>query len=591
MSRFTRRSLLGTALAGTAGSLLPGAVSAASAGHGDGEPKRWDRRADVVVVGTGAAACAAAAAAVDAGAEVIMLEAADAAGGTTRRSGGAYWIPNNSLMRAQGFTDPREDALKLMARLSYPTLYDPAQPRLGLPRLQYRLLATFYDQASPAVDRLIQLGALDPIILPNYGTSPNPVTNPEYFAGLPEDKAPYGRVLTAKSPPGSVEFPGLYLSEGMLEHLRSRGVPILLGHRVTRAVQNGAGAVMGVEAEHEGRAVFVRARRGVVFASGGFAHDRDKLRSHLRGPIFGSCSVTASDGAFVDIGGKAGAELGNLSNGFYYQASLEDAAANDGFVLRPDAHVFFPYGDSTILVNKYGQRVVNEKSPYHVRTQSHFHWRYTEYPHLVQFMIWDQYTANEPTPWPWRGIVPFPGQTSDLVIQAATLEELAQRVSARLDALRGRRFLSSAIVPSVTLAPDFVSNLRATIQRFNTFAASGVDADFHRGETPAEQFFFQGPTRSTTGNRTMYPLTLDGPYYCAILGPATLDTCGGPVIDTSARVLRPDGSPIPGLFGAGNCIASPAGQGYWGAGGTIGPAITYGFIAGRNAAASEGIAG
>ena len=72
-------------------------------------------------------------------------------------------IPNNSLMRAQGFTDPREDALKLMARLSYPTLYDPAQPRLGLPRLQYRLLATFYDQASPAVDRLIQLGALDPI--------------------------------------------------------------------------------------------------------------------------------------------------------------------------------------------------------------------------------------------------------------------------------------------------------------------------------------------------------------------------------------------------------------------------------------------
>ena len=168
-------------------------------------------------------------------------------------------------------------------------------------------------------------------------------------------------MLTAKSPPGSVEFPGLYLSEGMLEHLRSRGVPILLGHRVTQAVQNGAGAVMGVEAEHEGRAVFVRARRGVVFASGGFAHDRDKLRSHLRGPIFGSCSVTASDGAFVDIGGKAGAELGNLSNGFYYQASLEDAAANDGFVLRPDAHVFFPYGDGTILVNKYGQRVVERE--------------------------------------------------------------------------------------------------------------------------------------------------------------------------------------------------------------------------------------
>ncbi|KFE65301.1 FAD-dependent oxidoreductase [Hyalangium minutum] len=546
---------------------------------------QWDHRADVVVVGSGGAACAAAAAAVDRGASVVMLEAADTAGGTTRRSGGAYWIPNNSLMRAQGFTDPRADALKLMARLAYPTLYDPDPPRLGLPKLQYDLLAAFYDNASSAIDRLRQLGALDPIILPNYGYSPNPVTDPDYFAELPENKAPYGRVLTAKSPPGSTEFPGLYLSEGMLQHLRSRNVPILLGHRVTDVLRNGRGEVIGVEAEHDGCTRFIRAKRGVVFGSGGFAHDRDKLRSHLRGPIFGSCSVTTSQGAFVDIGGKTGAELGNLSNGFYYQAALEDPAAHEGYVVRPDAHVFFPYGDSTILVNKYGQRVVNEKSPYHVRTQSHFHWRQTEYPNLVQFMIWDQWTANEPTFWPWRGVVPLPGQSSPLVIQAATLEQLAQRISARLDAMRGLRFLSSNIVPNVRLSPDFVSSLRATLQRFNTFAATGVDLDFHRGETPLERAW-QGPSRSTTGNRTMYPLSPNGPFYCAILGAATLDTCGGPVIGTNAQVLRPDSTPIPGLYGAGNCIASPTGQAYWGAGGTLGPAITFGFIAGRSAASA-----
>lgn len=546
---------------------------------------QWDHRADVVVVGTGGAACAAAAAAVDRGASVVMLEASDTAGGTTRRSGGAYWIPNNSLMRARGFTDPRADALKLMARLAYPTLYDPDQPRLGLPKLQYDLLAAFYDNAAPAIDRLTQLGALDPIILPNYGYSPNPVTDPDYFAELPENKAPYGRVLTAKSPPGSVEFPGLYLSEGMLQYLRSRQVPILLGHRVTDVVRGSRGEVIGVEVESAGCTRFIRARRGVVFGSGGFAHDRDKLRSHLRGPIFGSCSVPTSRGAFVDIGGKAGAELGNLSNGFYYQAALEDPAAHEGYVVRPDAHVFFPYGDSTLLVNKYGQRVVNEKSPYHVRTQSHFHWRQTEYPNLVQFMIWDQWTANEPTFWPWRGVVPLPGQASPLVIQAATLEQLAERISARLNAMRGLRFLSSNIVPNVRLAPDFVSSLRATLQRFNTFAASGVDLDFHRGETPVERAW-QGPSRSTTGNRTMYPMSPNGPFYCAILGPATLDTCGGPVIGTNAQVLRPDETPIPGLYGAGNCIASPTGQAYWGAGGTLGPAITFGFVAGRSAASA-----
>lgn len=544
---------------------------------------QWDHRADVVIVGTGAAACAAAAAAVDKGASVIMLEAADAPGGTTRRSGGAYWIPNNSLMRSHGFTDPRADAIKLMARLGYPALYDPAQPRLGLPKLQYDLLAAYYDNASPAVDRLIQLGALDPIILPNYGYSPNPVTDPDYFAELPENHAPYGRVLTAKSPPGSTEFPGLYLSEGLLNHLRSRNVPILLNHRVVDVVQNGQGEVIGVLAENNGHTRFIRGKRGVIFGSGGFAHDRDKLRSYSRGPIFGSCSVTTSNGAFVDIGAHAGAELGNLASGFYYQASLEDAAAHEGFVVRPDAHVFFPYGDSTILVNKYGKRVVNEKSPYHVRTQSHFDWRQTEYPNLVQFMIWDEWTANEPTPWPWRGIVPFPGQASPLVFQAATIEQLAASISQHLDQMRGVRFLSSAIVPFVHLASDFVPTLRATIERFNSFATTGVDQDFHRGETPVEKAW-QGPSRSTTGNRSMYPLTLNGPYYCAILGPATLDTCGGPVIGTDARVLRPDGSAIPGLFGAGNCIASPAGQGYFGAGGTIGPALTFGFIAGRNAA-------
>jgi succinate dehydrogenase/fumarate reductase flavoprotein subunit len=369
----------------------------------------------------------------------------------------------------------------------------------------------------------------------------------------------------------------------MLGHLRSRGVPILLRHRVTDVVQNGRGEVIGVEVEHDGRTRFIRGERGVIFGTGGFAHDRDKLRSHLRGPIFGSCSVTTTRGAFVDIGGKAGAALGNLSNGFYYQAALEDPAAHEGYVVRPDAHVFFPYGDSTIVVNKYGQRVANEKSPYHVRAQSHFHWRQTEYPHLVQFMIWDQWTANEPTFWPWRGVVPFPGQSSPLVIQAATLEQLAERVSARLDAMRGLRFLSSSIVPGVRLAPDFVASLRATIERFNTFATSGVDLDFHRGETPVEQAW-QGPSRTTTGNRTMYPLSPGGPFYCAILGPATLDTCGGPVIGTNAQVLRPDGTPIPGLYGAGNCIASPSGQAYWGAGGTLGPAITFGFIAGRTAA-------
>ena len=132
------------------------------------------------------------------------------------------------------------------------------------------------------------------------------------------------------------------------------------------------------------------------------------------------------------------------------------------------------------------------------------------------------------------------------------------------------------------LASDFTANLKATVERFNGFAATGVDLDFHRGETPIEPAW-QGPSRGAP-NRTMTALSSSGPYYALLLGAGVLDTCGGPVIDPHGRVLRTDGAAIPGLYGAGNCVASPTGQGYFGAGGTIGPAIVFGYLAGAHAA-------
>jgi hypothetical protein len=220
--------------------------------------------------------------------------------------------------------------------------------------------------------------------------------------------------------------------------------------------------------------------------------------------------------------------------------------------------------------------VVNEKLIYHERSKVHFE-RGADggRPNHLTFLIYDDFIVDDDTSQPNKWPDPRPHQP--WVISGDTLAELADAIDARLQSYGER-------IGNVRLEPGFHTELERTVQRWGELARSGVDEDFHRGETAVE-LDWTGPAHvGNDKNPTMWPLD-DGPYHCVILAGSVLDTNGGPKTTAHGEVLRRDGTTIPGLYGAGNCVASAAGAGYWSGGSTLGPAATFAYLAARHVAA------
>lgn len=522
----------------------------------------WDAQVDVLVVGTGCAGFAAALAAGEQGAEVLMLEKASEIGGTTNKAGVWIWVPNNSLMRAAGTEDPKHESLRYMARLARPQLFQADCTDFGLPGNEFELIEAFYDSAASTIDALGEMGAFTPIHRPDA---------PDYYAALPENAAPYGHVMYPRTPEGDYGT-GAELIRQLSEAAARMGVRIQTDRRVRVALRDGSGRVVGVRAEREdGSLVSIRARQGVVFATGGFTHNRELLLNSLAGPVFGGAAALSNTGDFIPIATSLGAQLGNMNNAWYGPIALETGLAHPDTV----KNIYTVGGDSMVFVNRHGRRVVNEKAPYNELTYAFFHWDpvRAEYPNLLMMMIYDRDSAEQfANPGSGNPIPPQGGDDAH-VITGETLAELSDRIRERLQGL-------GHLTGNFHLSPDFLTNLGDTIGVFNGYARAGQDPEFHRGETPIE-LFRNGPAREgNPGNPTMFPLAEEGPYHAVIIAGATLDTRGGPRIDAHARVLDVDGDPIPGLYAAGNCVASPSGQGYWGGGATVALGLTFGFIAG-----------
>jgi len=331
--------------------------------------------------------------------------------------------------------------------------------------------------------------------------------------------------------------------------LQQANVPVLLNTPLTDIyVANGRAA--GVYVTSNGSPGLITASRGVIVGSGGFEHNLAMRAQYQQAPI-GQWSVGAKEntGDGILAGQRAGAALGLLDDAWW------------GPAIPTPGTPYFCLAERTLpgglMVNQKGQRFVNEAAPY----SDVVHVMYAKNPSAADIPAWLIVDQNYRNRYLFRDIaptLPFPDAwyQNGSVYKAWTLVGLAGQIGVP----------SQALVNSVT--------------RFNEEAWVGKDGDFHRGDSVYDHYY----TDPAVLPNSCLGVLWEAPFYALRIVPGDLGTKGGIQTDERARALRPDGSVIPGLYAAGNASVAVMGHSYAGAGSTIGPAMTFGYVAANDIA-------
>ncbi|MDE2301833.1 MAG: FAD-binding protein [Sphingomonadales bacterium] len=537
---------------------------------------QWDREADVVVLGSGGAALTAAISAHDFGAkEVVILEKSGMVGGTTAMSGGMLWIPGNLYAVEAGIEDSDEDVVAYLDALA-PDALDPDTLGAFLENgpemiryfrektpVRFHAYADFPDYqpympgARPDGGRSLDNEAFSFKALGKWAARVNPTKMAYPVRGSLKEAidGSLDAATLAEREEGDFRGLGQALIGSLLKAVLDRAIPIEFEKRARKLVKDGE-RVTGVIAEDaQGRDYRVRARRGVVIATGGFEWNEMLVKAFLRGPLTGPVSVPENEGDGLVMAIEAGAQLGNMQNAFWQQSVLEmkpqHRAAKPNYMLGSDERA----RPGAILVNRAGKRFVNEAANYNAMGKAlhAFDAGTHSYANLPYWLILDQrYKDKYPT------FTSMPGSPiPSYMMQADTLEALAAR---------------AGIDPA---------GLTATVARFNELVRKGHDDDFNRGDNSYDNFYMWGDPAFEPPYRTLGVIDR-GPFYAVKMESGALGTCGGPKTNGEAQVLDWTGNPIPGLYAAGNAMAAVLGEAYGGAGGTLGPGMTFGYIAGRH---------
>ena len=559
---------------------------------------------DLLVAGSGASGMTAAIVAAKNGLKVLVAEKEPVFGGTTALSGGYLWVPNNSLSREAGVSDSKDAALAYI-RHEAGNQFDADRAEAFLDAGPEMI--TFMEQnthvrfeASPAFSdyhpdapggtaggRSILVKPAKVSLLGHDVEKLRPprkeltlfglaigsgkelwhfyraFKRPESFLYVSKRLAKYGldRAVTGRS---QMLTNGNALAARLYRSARDAGVEVLLESPLKSLICSDDGSVIGAVmlTPHGMRRVL--ARKGVVLACGGFPQDVARRQTLYKHASAEGEHVSAASPGNTGDGLRMAEAIGAATHMDYPNAG---AWAPTSLVPRPDGtkgpfpHFIDRGKPGVIAVRRDGKRFVNEANSYHDFVQG----LETATPQgepAEAFLICDHRTIRnyglghvKPAPMPLGSSI-----KSGYLVKGQTLADLARNAGIEPDAFQ------------------------ATVARINADVPTGIDTEFGRGNTAYNRFHGDPDVKP---NPCLAPIK-DGPFYALRVIPGSIGTFAGLRTDRHARVLDEEGRGIKGLYAVGNDMASVLGGNYSGGGITLGPGMTFGFIAGRHASGARG---